>query len=46
MRQQRKSPIKLGPIARKVAGSLLLPKGKTPRELLTEALEEKYQLKR
>ncbi len=36
----------ISPIARKASGMLKLPKGKTDRAVLEEALEDKYGLKR
>ena len=38
--------IKPGPNARKAWGMFKLPPGKSDRELLTEALEEKYGLRK
>ncbi len=42
-RQRQRHPI--GPLTRKVSGLIRLPKGKSDRELLTDALVEKYGLK-
>lgn len=46
MAEQSQSPSDLGPITRQVAGIVKLPKGKSPRDVLTEALVEKHGLKR
>lgn len=40
-----KKPHKIGPLTRKATGMIRLPKGKTDRELIEEALLEKYGLK-
>ncbi len=37
--------IEIGPITRKLTGIISLPEGKTDRELITEALMDKYGLK-
>ena len=36
----------LGPITRRATGIVNLPQGRTERELLEDALEEKYQARR
>jgi hypothetical protein len=39
-----RAKIRIGPITRKLAGSVKFPPGKTDRELIEEALGEKYGL--
>jgi len=41
-RQGKGGGVRLGPISRKASGFLTLPKGKKHRDVLTEALMEKY----
>jgi hypothetical protein len=43
---KKRKKIKLGPISRKALGMIKLPKGKSYRELLTEALMEKYGIEK
>jgi hypothetical protein len=45
MAKRTRSEIPIGPIARKATGIVKLPKGKSDREILTEALMEKYGFK-
>ena len=45
-RRRRMERDKLPPLTRKALGLIKLPKGKTERELLDEALAEKYGLNR
>lgn len=42
--QVRRKPFKIGPITRKATGLVRLPSDKSDRELITEALMEKYGL--
>ncbi|MBN1346629.1 MAG: hypothetical protein JXQ73_28320 [Phycisphaerae bacterium] len=46
MARRRKSTAGLSPITREVAGIARLPRGKTPRDVLTDALMDKHGLKR
>jgi hypothetical protein len=41
---RRKLPRDIGPIARQATGLITLPKGKTSRDVLVDALMEKYGL--
>ena len=41
---REKTPLRGGRIARQASGLIRLPKGKSERDILTEALMEKYQL--
>jgi hypothetical protein len=41
-----KTAVELGPLTRKMAGIIKLPRGKSQRDVLTEALIEKYGLKK
>ncbi|MCY2927134.1 MAG: DUF6364 family protein [Planctomycetota bacterium] len=42
--QARRKPFKVGPITRKATGLVRLPSDKSDRDLITEALMEKYGL--
>ena len=44
MAKQKRPASRLGPVTRKLAGTVKLPKGKTDRDVLTEALMDKYGL--
>lgn len=46
MAQRKKPTADLGPVTRHVAGIARLPKGKTPRDVLTDALMDKHGLRR
>jgi hypothetical protein len=41
-----KTEIKLGPLTRKMTGIIKLPHGKSDRDVLTEALMDKYGVKK
>jgi hypothetical protein len=41
---RRKSPRHIGPIARRAIGLVSLPKGKTSRDVLVDALVDRYGL--
>lgn len=41
-----KTEIKLGPLTRKMTGIIKLPNGKSDRDVLTEALMDKYGVKK
>ena len=45
--RQEKPPLDVPPdsIAARMTGIITLPKGKTPRDVITEALMEKYDIK-
>jgi hypothetical protein len=43
--RQHRSPQPLGPLARKASGMIVLPKGRAEREVLEDALLEKYELR-
>ncbi len=43
---KRKSRIPIAPIARKATGIVKLPKGKSDRDLITEALMDRYGLRK
>ncbi len=46
MASRQAGDIPIGPIASKATGLVKLPKGKTDRELITEALTDKYGRRR
>lgn len=46
MAARKKRSIPIGPLTRKATGLVKLPEGKTDRELITEALMEKYGIKK
>ena len=39
-------PLRIGPLTRKLTGILQLPPGKDYRDVLTDALEEKYGIRK
>jgi hypothetical protein len=41
-----KTEAKLGPLTRKMTGIIKLPRGKSDRDILTEALMDKYGVKK
>lgn len=41
-----KTEIQLGPLTRKMTGIIKLPRGKSDRDVLTEALMDKYGVKK
>ncbi len=45
-RRRKAGGVPLGPISRKASGFLTLPKGKKYRDVLTDALMEKYGIKK
>jgi hypothetical protein len=44
--RRQKSKPRLGPIARELTGVINLPRGKSERDVLAEALMEKYGIKK
>ncbi len=46
MAARKKSEVSIGPIARKATGIVKLPRGKSDREILTEAIVQKHGLKK
>jgi len=44
--EQRRSARTLGPLARKASGMIVLPKGRSERQIVEDALLEKHGLRR